>query len=209
MKIPQWAFIDYQEILGSTKFHDTESLISYLFDELPVIWKDVYLSFAKRQTNLLRINHGSFEYLFDDYATLEVSGAVLPDTHHEARVVAVCGRSQQNLSSRDDYRLRGWGGVNESNVGPQWDKGHFIAHSIGGAVDGAEMNVFIQRRDCNRGWSTEGKIFREMEKYCSSRPGIFCFSRPIYLDGIARPSFLEFGLLNEDNKLWVECFNNQ
>src|ERR1035441_7538606 len=81
----------------------------------------------------------------------------------------------------------------------------FIAHSIGGAVDGVEMNVFVQRRDLNRGWSAEGKTYREMESYCSSRSGTFCFSRPIYLDGTARPSFVEFGLLKEDNKLWVEC----
>jgi len=29
-------------------------------------------------------------------------------------------------------------------------KGHFIAHSIGGAVDGWELNVFVQRRELNR-----------------------------------------------------------
>ncbi len=27
--------------------------------------------------------------------------------------------------------------------GRQWDKGHFVAHSIGGAVDGWELNVFL------------------------------------------------------------------
>ena len=152
METPAWAFIDYQKILRSGKPKDTESLVSFMLDELPYVWRDVYLSFAKRATDLVRISHGSFEYLFDDCPASEVSGSV-STPRQDPRVVAVYGRSQQNPSSRDDYRLRGWAGVNEKTVGPRWDKGHFIAHSMGGAVDGVELNVFVQRRDLNRGWS--------------------------------------------------------
>ena len=83
--------------------------------------------------------------------------------------------------------------------GKKWDKGHFIAHSIGGAVDGIEMNVFVQRRDLNRGWSKEGKIFRVMETYCFMNPNTFCFNRPIYSDKTSKPSYLEYGLLNNKN----------
>src|SRR5216684_7936234 len=71
-------------------------------------------------------------------------------------------------------------------------KGHFIAHSIGGAVDCAEVNVFVQLRAPNGGWSEAGKRFREMEAYCETNPGTFCFNRPTCDDQAARPAFVEF-----------------
>ena len=93
--------------------------------------------------------------------------------------------------------------------GPGWDKGHFIAHSIGGAVDGLEANVFVQRRDLNRGWSVAGKRFRQMEQYCVLNPGTLCFSRPLYADQTAKPAFVEFGVLKRGGELWVESFDNR
>jgi hypothetical protein len=63
--------------------------------------------------------------------------------------------------------------------------------TIGSVVDGLEANVFVQRRDLNRGWSPAGKRFREMEKYCVSNRGTFCFSRPFYTDQTAKPAFVE------------------
>src|SRR5258708_33542122 len=79
--------------------------------------------------------------------------------------------------------------------GREWDKGHFIAHSIGGAVDGLETNVSVQLRHLNRGWSAAGKQFRDMEQYCVLNRGTFCFW-PLYVDETARPAFVEFGVLN-------------
>jgi hypothetical protein len=93
----------------------------------------------------------------------------------EARLVGVLGRSEPKIERRDDGRLRGWVGPTQKMFGREWDKGHFIAHSIGGAVDGWELNVFVQRRELNRGGSEEGKRFREMEKYCVANHGTFCF----------------------------------
>src|SRR6267154_6075918 len=100
-------------------------------------------------------------------------------------------------------------GATETTFGRDWDKGHFIAHSIGGAVDRAEANVFVQLRALNRGWSEAGKRFREMEAYCEANPGTFCFNRPIYDDQTARPAFFEFGLVKREGRLWVECFSNR
>lgn len=209
MAIPVEARIEYSAILRDGGELENEELISFLMDELPQMWSNVYRSFTNLPTEIVRIPHNTFAYLLDIYATLEPVESESFDTPQEARVVAAYGRSQPKRRLRDDDRLRGWVGKTEKYSGSQWDKGHFIAHSIGGAVDGVEMNVFVQRRDLNRGWSAEGKTYREMESYCSSRSGAFCFSRPLYLDGTARPSFVEFGLLKEDNKLWVECFDNQ
>ena len=127
--------------------------------------------------------------MYNDLATLQATGAVEPDPSQESCLVAAYGISAPQDSPRDDRRLRGWVGRTERVFGKGWDKGHFIAHSIGGAVDGLEANVFAQRRSLNRGWSAEGKRFRAMEKYCADNAGVFCFHRPIYADGS------EFGIL--------------
>ena len=37
-------------------------------------------------------------------------------------------------------------GATETTFGREWDKGHFVAHSIGGAVDRAEVIVFVELR---------------------------------------------------------------
>lgn len=162
-----------------------------------------------RTVNIVRFRYGTFEYLYDDYAILEATRAVPYDPSIEARLVAVSGFSAPQKKKRDDYRLKGWVGATERTFGSGWDKGHFIANSIGGAVDQAEVNVFVQRRDLNRGWSTAGKRFRTMEKYCESNPGTFCFNRSVYYDQMGKPALVEFGVLRGNCELWVECFENR
>jgi len=184
-------------------------IVSFLLTELPYMWRDAYLGLTPRLTNIWRLRHGSFEYIYDDYETLEMSGVVPFNPIAEARLVGALGQSKPTKKVRDDYRLKGWIGPTEKMFGQLWDKGHFIANSIGGAVDGLEANVFVQRRDFNRGWSEAGKRYREMERYCMEHPGTFCFSRPLYIDLSARSAFLEFGILKNDRELLVECFDNR
>ena len=205
---PTKGVVDYRRVLADAA-SATCGVLEFLLEELPYLWRDAYLEMTMRPTDIVRWQRGPFEYIYDDYASLEASGAVPYDPQAEARLVAALGRSEPTKLVRDDYRLRGWVGATEKIFGPGWDKGHFIAHSIGGAVDGLEANVFVQRRDLNRGWSAEGKRFREMEKYCVLNPGTFCFSRPLYVDQTAKPACLEFGVLKSDSELWVERFDNQ
>ena len=200
--------VDYRRVVVEATGSSC-GLVEFLLEELPYVWRDAYLEMTSHPTDIVRWRRGSFEYIYDDYASLEASGAVPYDPTAEARLVAAVGRSEPRLGPRDDSRLRGWVGATGKMFGPGWDKGHFIAHSIGGAVDGLEANVFVQRRDLNRGWSAEGKRFREMEKYCVRNPGTLCFSRPLYADQTAKPAFLEFGALRSNGELWVECFSNR
>lgn len=175
----------------------------YLRKELPYLWRDAYLEMTPRPTNIVLFTHGTFDYIYDDYATLKATGVLEPDSITEARLVAAVGVSQPNPAQRDDSRLRGWVGPTGETFGDGWDKGHFIAHSIGGAVDGLEANVFLQLRSVNRG------EYRKMEKYCAANPGVLCFSRPIYGDPSAKPTQVEFGVLKPDSELWVQVFNNR
>ena len=200
--------LDYQAILRRVCGTLEETIIA-LATELPHLWRDAYVRTSNRSTSIVRILDGSFEYLYDNYSYLEVSGTVPYDPSKEDRVVAVFGRSAPIPKRREDYRLRGWVGPTEKMYSARFDKGHYIAHSIGGAVDRSEMNVFVQRRDLNRGWSQEGKRYRTMEKFCVLHPGTFCFTHPLYEDQTSIPSFVEFGVLKSCDELWVECFDNR
>jgi hypothetical protein len=203
------GMLDYQSIVDKAGGSSAQELIVFLIEELPYLWRDAYEKMTPRQTSIVRLQHNTFEYIYDNYSYLEATGAIPYDPVIEDRLVVVLGLSGPRKAARDDYRLKGWVGPTEKTYGRNWDKGHFIAHSIGGAVDRLEINVFVQRRDLNRGWSVEGKRYREMEKYCVLNPGTFCFSRPIYIDQTSRPAFLEFGILKDSRELWVECFDNR
>lgn len=94
-------------------------------------------------------------------------------------------------------------------MGDGRDKGHFIANSIGGEIVGGETNVFPRRRDVNRGWSREGRLFRLIEIFPCKNPGIMYFHRAIYLSESDSPDFLEVGIVRSDNSSWIECFDNR
>lgn len=203
--------IDYPALLRAAAVTDADAVVAYLSEELPYLWRDAYLLMTPRPTRIDRARLGSFEYLYDDLASLEALGEVPPSPTAEARLVGVLGTSAPHprKRSRDDSRLRGFIGRTDAEFGSAWDKGHYIGHELGGRVAGMEANVFIQRRALNRGWSAEGKTYRAMERFCRSHPGTFCFSRPFYADDTSKPSFIEFGLLRSTDDLWVQLFDNR
>lgn len=86
------------------------------------------------------------------------------------------------------------------------DRGHFLGHASGGILD---INLFPHRRALNRGWSTEGKRFRSMERYVTQHLGAFFYHRPQYDDVSWIPQLLEYGVLLEESKWWVETFRNK
>lgn len=180
-------------------------LTAFLRRELPYLWVDAYARMTPREMNIIAVTHGTFDYIYDNYAELEAMGVVAADDVTESRLVAAIGISAPAMKSRrhDDGRLRGWVGPTDSTFGPTWDKGHFIAHTIGGAVDGLEMNVFKQLRAVNRG------EYRRLERYCAKNPGTFCFSRPVYDDPSAVPVAVEFGVLTADGVLDVRLLRNR
>ena len=199
---------EYETILSQIKVLEYDEIISKLFDTLPVLWTRSYNNLSPRISNICVVSHDSFHYIFDIGPIDEDDFANSP-IYYEHRIVTAYGISKPQKSKRDDDRLRGWIGKTEEVFGKLWDKGHFIAHSIGGAVDRNELNIFPQKRTLNRGWSPQGKIYRKMERYCFDNDGIFCFNRPIYFDETFRPSLLEFGVLKRDKNLWVELFDNR
>jgi len=200
--------LDYNSILSGINELDYNEVVKEFYNTLPVIWIKSYKTFSPRLTDICTVSNGSFHFIFDDTPT-DYEDSTNSSIRYDSRIVAAYGISSPQTLKRDDGRLRGWIGKTEEIYGKSWDKGHFIAHSIGSAVDRNELNVYPQKRALNRGWSPQGKIYRKMERYCFENKGIFCFNRPIYLDETFRPTFLEFGVLMNDNVLWIELFDNR
>ena len=196
--------IDYEALCSLSPPTGIQGLVSFLREQLPQKWQDVYAATTSHATNIVRYEFRTFTYLFDQYSGLEAMGGVPFDQTIQDRVVGVLGTSAPARRARTGRR-RSWGDPPEELVGSERDRGHFMAHAIGG---GLEVNVFSQERGLNRGWSAQGRKYREMERYCYTHPGTFCFTCPVYEDGTAVPRWLEFGLVREDGSLWVEVFDN-
>jgi hypothetical protein len=194
--------VPYPEILAAAKTSG-EDIATFLQEELPYCWKDRYLSMTDRPSEILVFTYETFDYIFDVYQQTELCDPSSGKLPIEARLVAAIGTSKPKRTKRDDGRLRGLTVSPMPGPDSRWDRGHFIAHSIGGTVDGNEANVFLQLRSVNRG------RYRTMENYCRKNAGVTCFSRPIYADTSAHPTQIEFGVLKTDGELWVEVHPNR
>jgi hypothetical protein len=86
-----------------------------------------------------------------------------------------------------------------------WTGGHLIPHLSGGEFG---PNIFRQRRDLNRGWSSQGKRFRALEREAATTPGTFYSGHLLYGDGTAYPTEIETGLLRGET-LHVDRFRNR
>lgn len=67
---------------------------------LPDIFLDAYLTFTRRPTNVILITSGTFDYVYDNYAELEATGAVEPDAVTESRLVGAVGFSAPHERKR-------------------------------------------------------------------------------------------------------------
>ena len=118
------------------------------------------------------------------------------------RVLLAYGISSPQLEDRDKNRMRRFPDMNvgvKAVLGEDAflaDRGHFLGHAAGGVLD---INLFPQRRELNRGWSSEGKVFRRMERFAATHLGTFVYHRAMYNDETWIPDTLEYGLLVDDN----------
>jgi hypothetical protein len=67
----------------------------------------------------------------------------------------------------------------------------------------------LMRRELNRGWSVEGRLFRRVEQYVAAHPGVFVYHRPAYDDKTDIPDRLEYGVLTADRVWWLKQFHNK
>ena len=205
VSLPSRLQIDYRMLYRAASADSVWDLIAHLRSRFPVQWQRVYAATASHVPNIAQVEYGTFDYICDSYSSMEALGEVAFDQRVRDRVVGVLGISLLMRCRRRGSMPKGWVEHPEEIDSSGRDKGHFIAHAIGGGLD---MNVFSQARDLNRGLSEQGRLYRLMERYCYENAGKFCFSRPVYDDASSVPRWLEFGLLREDGSLWVEVFEN-
>ena len=148
------------------------------------------------ECSLLQFVQSGATYLFD------LASAVGAD--QEDRTVAAWTRTPATVAKRDVSYQRGFP-MPPNPDGTLVDRGHLIPHLSGGEFG---PNIFRQRRDLNRGWSSQGKRFRALEREAATTPGTFYFGHLLYEDGTAYPTEIEAGLLREET-LHVDRFRNK
>jgi hypothetical protein len=191
--------IDYDALLADLRRREGE-LLPRLTEALVDAWIDRYHDMVAHQPYVLDVPDRGFNFLFDlTLATHDGDDPARPDD----RVIAAYGESRPAGAKRDASRIRGFGPIGAASGAT--DKGHLMAHSMGGSLD---INVFPQRPEVNRGRSEEGKRYRAMERYAAKHPGTFVFSRLIYGDDSWVPRALEYGVLLPGPRLWVDRFSN-
>ncbi len=201
-------YLDYNSIITEiqTTCSDYYEIVDKLADKLQDEWSKQYEKTRTINSIIFFQPHpdSTFYYLMDfpyQKPKYDIKNGVIED-----RVVAVYGISKKNHKAREENRINS-SLTNRHNFEElKVDRGHFIAHSIGG--DDEAYNLFIQKSDLNRGISDEGKLYRKMEEHCKEYEGVFCFSRPLYYDDSSTPFMIEFGILKDDKKMWVEVFEN-
>ncbi|MEJ0024969.1 MAG: hypothetical protein WDN01_02980 [Rhizomicrobium sp.] len=197
---------DYLAIAREAQRQDTRTVIAYLDQILPFLWQADYEAQAPATSNLLTITFGGrrpgepfCRYLFDQASASSGTSLV------EDRVVAAWGISRHvPAASRNRSRMHGFLRSVWSTVYPGADRGHFLAHTLGGGLD---INLFPQSKRVNR-----SGLWRQMETYCSRNPGTFYFVRPLYQNGSWIPSELEFGIFKtvspDPSEYWGHVFVN-
>jgi hypothetical protein len=146
--------------------------------------------------SLLQFVQSGATYLFD------LASAVAAD--QEDRTLAAWTVTPPTVAKRDVSYQRGFP-LPPDPDGTLVDRGHLIPHLSGGEFG---PNIFRQRRDLNRGWSSQGKRFRALEREAATTPGTFYFGHLLYDDGTAYPTEIEIGLLR-GGTLHVDRFRNR
>src|SRR5438034_11834195 len=77
--------MDYEAILGSARREAGAEFVVAFARDLAYEWCEIYEAMSNRTTNVVRFQCGTFEYLYDDYASLEAAGRVPYDRSEERR----------------------------------------------------------------------------------------------------------------------------
>lgn len=199
---------NYRAILPEAAASPDASVLVEFAHRLQWLWIDLYELNLPSSGEYLHFTWGTFTYLYDFRGPCEPE-EYGPVTMVADRIIGVYGTSRPVVGGRDRNRMRGPLGQAEFGVNREelaFDRGHFIAHCIGGHED---QGLYPQRRDINRGQGELGRVFASMERYAKAHPGTFVFARPIYGDNSAHPFYIEYGLIKMDGELWVEVFPNR
>ncbi len=202
--------LDFKQIITETGVTNIMELYNYFYETGWYEWVDEY-------------RKDSFDYLGDvtcqgfegfqfaldfteGYSDNEYPFSNIPET----RVIVAYGISKETKADPNNRKVMkkylGNSGKVYAHFGPNYNKGHFIAASMGGAID---INLFPQIEHINLGRSEAGKRYRQMEKFVTAHPGTFVFSRPVYKDFSVCPFEIEYGFCDNSMNWHTETFTNK
>ena len=164
-------------------------------------WCEQYEATTPWHADVTEIPLGNLTYLFDLAPSQGVVGAEDADD----RVIGVWGRPTVQQAPRDRSRQRGFLPEPAKWSRAGYDRGHFVAHALGGGMD---LNFFPQASDLNQGRSERGREWRRLERLAASHPDAFLFVRPIYASDSWMPRAIDFGVIIQ-GKLAFQSFDNR
>jgi hypothetical protein len=113
------------------------------------------------------------------------------DAGRVSRTVSAWTHAHAAPSPRDRTRQAGFP-LQAALAEAGYERGHLIAHAAGGGLD---ANVFAQARHVNRGWSPDGRRYRNLERLAAANPGSIVFHRLIYGDATDVPDLNELTVI--------------
>lgn len=191
--------IDYEALAAAHLSGATGDQVAFTRDVVAQ-WTERYRARTAWSPEILEISLGSLVYLFDEAPAQRPAGGGPCD----ARVVGVWGRPATPDRPRDRSRQQGFLADVRRWSGAGFDRGHFVAHSLGGGMD---INFFPQSADLNRGRSSAGRRWRELERRAQASAEALVLVRPVYDSDTWVPRWLDFGVV-VGNELDVETFDN-
>jgi hypothetical protein len=145
-------------------------------------------------TQLVEFEHGPATYVLDSGGGPQAE-----------RTVLAVARPEPPEQSRDGAYQHGYP-LPDRLGGRPVDRGHFIPYTAGGLFG---PNLFVQDRALNRGWSSDGRLYRELERSAvAAAPKSMLFVRPLYADDSDIPELLDLGVV-AGPKLDVRRFRNR
>ena len=187
--------VDYRALAARRRAEDAT-----LANDVVALWLAHYGDLTEWEPQVVEIALGNLTYLFD---LAPSSGRASPGA--DERVVGVWGRVAKPSTERDRARQAGFipAPARWSQAG--YDRGHFVAHSLGGGMD---VNFFPQASDLNRGSSERGRRWRALERYAASAHDASIFMRPLYDGPSWTPALVEFCVVT-DVEVRCEWFDNR
>lgn len=190
--------MNYDEIARSCTTDCTLDEAAFA-DAVVAKWVREYRRTTRGDRDVVEIEgENGFTYIYD--STLRP-----PLDEADNRVIGAWGHSTPAAQPRDKSRMRGYPSPQRQHK-IQVDRGHLIAHAIGGEYD---MNLIPQDADLNQGKGGGDRRWRELERYCEGHPGTPVLVRALYDDITDHPSKLEYVIILDHGVLRVERFENR
>jgi hypothetical protein len=191
----KWDRERYEGIAAESRGHDgtirAEKFAQLLISETTEQHRSI-----SGGARLQEFEHGPATYLFAERTA-----------SHDDRTLLAIGTPERPENEREHAYQRGFP-LPDIIGGRPTDRGHFIPYTAGGLFG---PNIFRQDRALNRGWSQEGRSYRNLERLAVSASAprqTTMFVHPTYIDAGDVPAFLAVGVLR-DGDLRVQIFRNR